>query len=242
MQNQSLNFVASLSIAFTVVTAHADVIPPGFGFSVQSGGSAVSGSAGTYGTTTNVSPTEWFFQGSCSALSGTSMSWAYLVDPDPFITGSLSLTNETSTAKSYVVNFSLDITPPMAASLISGQVSGSLTDSNGSGGALLTSTAGGPVYTALADGLFAQSLMSNASQSVSSVYGTTSFSGGSFGQPTAIAGPAINNTIGIRYAFTLSAGDSVSFSSIFVAVPAPGVLALGCFAGAFARGGRRRMR
>ncbi len=243
MKNQSTTIVASLSIAFLALSAEAGIVAPNFGFSLQSGGSIVSGSAGNFGTATNVSPTEWFFQGSCSSMSGTSMSWAYLVDPDPFITGSLSITNETGAAKSYIVAFSLDIAPPMSASLISGQVSGSLTDGNGSGSALLTSTAGGAVFTALADGLFAQSLMPNASQSVSSAFGTVSFSGGSFGQPTAIAGPAINNTIGIRYAFTLSAGDSVSFSSIFVAnVPAPGVMALGCFAGAFVRGGRRRMR
>ncbi|MSR69686.1 MAG: hypothetical protein EXS17_04995 [Phycisphaerales bacterium] len=243
MKNRSIAAVASLSLAVTAVGAHATLIPPTFGFSLHSAGSTINGSAGDFGSTTNVSPTEWFFQGSCSAMTGTSMNWAYLVDPDPFITGSLSITNESLIERSYIVDFSLGITPPMSGSLVSGQVSGSLTDSNGSGGALLTSTAGGAVYTALADDVFVRSLMSNASHAVSNQYGTTSFSGGSFGQPTAIAGPAINNTIGIRYAFTLSAGDSVSFSSIFVAnVPAPGVMALGFFAGAFTRSGRRRMR
>ncbi len=243
MKNLTTTTFVSLSLACVVVDATAGVIAPNFQFSLQSGGTAVSGSAGDFGSTTNTGPTEWFFHGSCSAMTGTTMSWAYLVDPDPFITGSLSIQNETGIAKSYIIDFVLSISPPMVATLISGQVSGSLTDGNGSGAALLTSTAGGAVYTALADGLFAQALMVNASQSVSTQFGTTSFSGGSFGQPVAIAGPAMNNTIGIRYAFTLSAGDSVSFSSIFVAnVPAPGVVALGCIAGLFAHGGRRRRR
>ncbi len=244
MKNQFAIAVASLAVAFSYSEAHATLVPPSFGFTLQSGGTVVSGNAGDFGSTTNVSPTEWFFYGSCTAMTGTSMSWAYLVDPDPFVTGSLSITNESAFAREYVVDFELATSISMPSTLISGQVSGSLTDSNGSGAALLTSTAGGAVYTALGDGLFVHSLMSNASQSVSSAFGTTSFTGGSFGTPTPLAGPAINNTIGIRYAFTLSAGDSVSFSSIFVAnpVPAPGAIALGILTGVIGRGGRRRVR
>jgi hypothetical protein len=171
------------------------------------------------------------------------MSWSYLVDPDPFITGTFSLTNETAFGKSYVVDFSLPISPAIAQSTVSGQMSGTLTDSNGSGSASMTSTNGGAVYTALADEMFVQSLMSNANQTVSSAFGTTSFSGGSFGQGLPpLTGPAINSTIGIRFSFTLSAGDSVSFSSIFVAnpVPTPGALAMGLLSGFVARRGRRR--
>ena len=170
------------------------------------------------------------------------MSWSYLVDPDPFITGTFSLSNDTLFAKAYVIDFSLPISPAIAQSTVSGQMSGTLTDSNGSGSASMTSTSGGAVYTALADEMFVQSLMSNANQTVSSAFGTTSFSGGSFGQGTPLAGPAINSTIGIRFSFTLSAGDSVSFSSIFVAnsVPTPGALAMGLLSGLVARRGRRR--
>ena len=102
------------------------------------------------------------------------MSWSYLVDPDPFITGTFSLTNDTLLAKSYVVDFSLPISPAIAQSTVSGQMAGTLTDSNGSGSASMTSTSGGAVYTALADEMFVQSLMSNANQTVSSAFGTTS--------------------------------------------------------------------
>lgn len=231
-----------LSIGAAATEAQAGTIPPSFSFRVSTDGLASGGNACDFGSVTQTAATEWFFYGDYSTPTGTTMSWAYLVDPDPFITGTLSLTNETALSQSYVVDFSLAISPAIIQSIISGQIAGTLTDANGSGSASLTSTGGGAIYTALADDLFVHSLMTNASQSVASPFGTTSFSGGSFGQGAPLAGPSINSTIGIRFAFTLSAGDSVSFSSIFVAnpVPTPGVLAMSLLAGAVARRGRRR--
>ena len=232
------------SLGVATIESQAAITPPDFQFRVFESGVASGGEACKFGSANQVSSTEWFFQGIHSdTTSGTSMSWSYLVDPDPFITGTFSLTNDTLLAKAYVIDFSLPISPAIAQSTVSGQMSGTLTDSNGSGSASMTSTSGGAVYTALADGMFVQSLMSNANQTVSSAFGTTSFSGGSFGQGLPpLAGPAINNTIGIRFSFTLSAGDSVSFSSIFVAnpVPTPGALAMGLLSGFVARRGRRR--
>ena len=243
MKNTITIACASLSLAVTTFETQADFTQPGFLFRLFEGGLASGGEACNFGSVTQVAANEWFFQGQHSNTIGTSMSWAYLVDPDPFITGTLSLTNETAFSKEYVVDFSLPISPAIAQSTVSGQMSGTLTDSNGSGSASLTSTNGGAIYTALADDMFVQSLMSNANQIVTSPFGTNSFSGGSFGQGLPpLAGPSINSTIGIRYSFTLSAGDSVSFSSIFVAlpVPAPGVIAMGILAGFTARRGRRR--
>ncbi len=242
MKNTITVACALLSLGSATLESRADFTPPGFLFRVSEDGVASGGEACNYGTANRVSATEWFFQGLYSNTTGTSISWAYLVDPDPFVTGTFSLTNETAFGKSYIVDFSLPISPAIAQSTVSGQMSGTLTDSNGSGSASMTSTSGGAVYIALADDVLVQSLMSNANQTVSSAFGTTSFSGGSFGQGTPLAGPAINSTIGIRFSFTLSAGDSVSFSSIFVAnpVPTPSALAMGLLSGLVARRGRRR--
>jgi len=242
MKNTTIVICALFSVGSATLESRADFTPPGFLFRVFESGVASGGEACNYGTANRVSATEWFFQGIHSNTTGTSMSWSYLVDPDPFITGTFSLSNDTLFAKAYEVDFSLPISPAIAQSTVSGQMSGTLTDSNGSGSASMTSTGGGAVYTARADGELVQSLMSNANQTVSSAFGTTSFSGGSFGQGTPLPGPAINNTIGIHFSFTLSAGDSVSFSSIFVAtpVPTPGVLAMGLLSGFVARRGRRR--
>lgn len=240
---KNLTSLFALSIVLCTFEASATVTHPGFNFRVMSDGVAGTGEACNYGSVTQVAPTEWFYSGSYQGQLGSTISWAYLVDPDPFITGTFSLTNETAISKAFVVDFSLPISPAMSQSIISGQMSGTLTDANGSGFASMTSTSGGPVYSALADDAFVQGLMSNANQTVNSAFGTTSFSGGSFGQGSTLYGPAINSTIGIRFAFTLSAGDSVSFSSIFVAnpVPAPGAIALVGFAGAFVSTRRRRV-
>lgn len=234
--------VASLVGAITS-SAVAGITHPGFCIAVASNGTQTPFlQAGDYGSYTQNSQTEWFYQGFSNTIIPATLSWAYLVDPDPFITGTFTLTNETSETRDYVVDFLLPISPVLNdGSYIAGQVSGTLTDANGSGAASLTSIGGGPVYSALADGLTVNSLMANANQSVTSMYGTQSFSGGSFGYPIgSLAGPAVLESIGIRFAFNLSAGDSVSFSSIFVANPIPAPSALGLFMCVALRGRRRR--
>lgn len=242
MSNKLFVGASFLSLSVCAFDAGAAETHPNFSFSLTSAGTTVGGSAGTLGTVSQFAATEWFFQGTTNALTGTTLSWAYLVDPDPFITGTFSVANETSIARDYIIDFVLPISPSISASTISGQVAGTLTDSNGTGFASLTSTAGGAVYTALADDLFVQSLMPSANHTVTNPFGTISFSGGSFGQPNAIAGPSVNSTIGIRFAFTLSAGDSAAFSSIFVVtpVPAPGALALGLMSVVLGKRRRRR--
>lgn len=230
--------------AVIATTASAGVSHPGFSFSVASGGSQSPNlQAGDYGFCGQNSQTEWFYQGSANPIAPARLSWAYLVDPDPYITGTFTLTNETAETRDYVVDFFLPIAPVLTnGCYMAGQMSGTLTDANGSGVASLTSVAGGPVYSALGDGVTVQSLMPNANQSVTSAFGTQSFSGGSFGYPMgSLVGPAIFDSIAIRFAFNLSAGDSVSFSSVFVANPIPAPGALGLLLGAVCVGrGRRR--
>lgn len=228
----------SIGVAlFTASVSLGAVSVPPFSFSLAADGVAGGGNVADFGTVVQTAPTEWLFQGSYHGNSGTALSWIYLVDPDPFVTGTFTVTNETTTTRDYVLDFVLPISPALTASLLSGQVSGTLTDSEGSGSALLTSISGGFVYSALADDSIVQGLMANALQQVTSVNGTTSFSGGSFGFPVPVSGPSINSSIGIRFAFSLSAGDSASFSSVFVAnpIPAPSVLVVGCLLGVGSR-------
>jgi len=233
-----IGFGASFLIA---VTAMGGVSNPPFFFNLSADGVAGGGNVADYGSVVQVAPTEWLFAGSYHGNAGTTLSWIYLVDPDPFVTGTFTVTNETNASRDYLLDFSLPISPALTESLLSGQMSGTLTDSNGSGAALMSSINGGFVYSALADGFFVQGLMQNASQQVTTASGTTSFSGGSFGFPVPVLGPAINSSIGIRFAFSLSAGDSVSFSSVFVAnpIPAPAALVMGALMGL---GSRKRDR
>jgi len=235
MNQITLAMVAMLS--FVASTARGSVSHPPFLFTVSTDGVAGGGNVANFGTVTQVAPTEWLFQGSYHGAPNTSLSWIYLVDPDPFVTGTFSLTNETTVSRDYVLDFSLDISPAMTESSLAGQIFGTITDANGSGSALMTAINGGFVYSALADELFVQGLMQNASHQVTSVGGSTSFSGGSFGFPVPVSGPAINSSIGIRFAFSLSAGDSVSFSSVFVAnpIPAPAAIVMGGLLGVGSR-------
>ena len=243
---KSLHLIVGAVVASGLTSiASSDIVAPAFHFSLSTvGNTGVTQDAANFGSVIHTNPTEWLYHGSMSQSDMGSLSWAYLVDPDPYITGTVSLTNTTATSQSYVLDFTLNITPALIdGSYIAGQANGTITDANGNGSATVASSGSTPIYSALGDGAFIQGLMSNASQSVSNPFGTASFSGGSFGYPiNTLMGPAINSTIGIRFAFSLTAGDSVSFSSIFIAnpVPAPGALTLMVGAGLAGFGRRRR--
>lgn len=124
--------------------------------------------------------------------------------------------------------------------LISGSITGTVTDLNGNG-ATVAAVNGGSIYTALVD------LFTPVRTLMSAPFG---FSAGNFlsgiGGPQSFAlEPSIqvNSFIGITLQFTLTAGDSASFTSIFtvVPIPAPGaVVALGGLLCPVVLGRRRR--
>ncbi|MFO0895742.1 MAG: hypothetical protein U0574_12400 [Phycisphaerales bacterium] len=116
------------------------------------------------------------------------------------------------------------------SSIMTGSVTGTVTDLNGDGAEVTTVGQVGSIYTALIDGVGVRGLLGpgfsfNAGQFLSSTSGSDSF--------TAEPGPGVNSQIGIRFEFTLTAGDSASFTSIFTvnAVPAPGAIGLLAVAG-----------
>jgi hypothetical protein len=91
-------------------------------------------------------------------------------------------------------------------------------------------------YSALIDGNLVRSLGSSAYSYSGAAFGSSQVGPESFDP---VVGPALNATIGLQFRFTLSAGDSVSFSSLFNVVPAPGAIALLGAAGCI---GSRRLR
>jgi len=172
------------------------------------------------------------------ADAGHQMSWDMLVNPDPFIIANVVYTNISSGTQNVTLEFVLPIGMAMPSTLIGGSVSGSLTDVNGDG-ATFASLGGGSAYQALADGSVAAGMLTgvnvNAGPFGSSLIGPESFGTPIPSQPYG----AINTDMAIRYEFSLTAGDSVSLAGSFVAVPAPGAVALLGIAGLV---GRRRRR
>jgi hypothetical protein len=176
--------------------------------------------------------------------SGFGLSWGLLANPDPFIVGNLVVTNTSNTTQTFFLDVALPINSPLAATLIGGSITGTVTDLNGDGATVSSLPQGGPIYTALTDvdggfnGSVAGTLLAGASASTGAFQSAT-IGPDSFGSPIpSLPYGAVNTNIAIRLAFTLTAGDSASFTSLFVVIPAPGA-AVAMF-GLLGIGSRRR--
>jgi uncharacterized protein (TIGR03382 family) len=132
------------------------------------------------------------------------------------------VTNTSDSVQSY----SILATAPQGAlpgTLITGSVTGTVTDLNGDG-ATVTSVDGGWIYNALLDGVTVRTLLGPGYTFSSGQY--LSNTAGPEGFVLELSGP-VTTDIGIRLDFTLTPGDSASFTSIFtVEIPAPGAAGL----------------
>lgn len=170
--------------------------------------------------------------------TGWSLSWDCTVDPDPFVTANIVVTNNMAVTQTFSLLMVLPIAPAITpATLMDGSIIGTVTDNNGND-ATVAAVSGGSIYTAFIDGGAVQTLMDDPfSASAGGPFLSDNAGPESFAD---LAGPAANATIAIELEFTLSAGDSASFTSIFeVVIPGPAGVALFGLAGAF---GRRRRR
>jgi len=178
--------------------------------------------------------------------NGFSFAWNLLVNPDPFIIGNIVVTNTSNATQEFMLLVTLPINEAIAQTYIGGSITGTVTDLNGDG-ATLAAVNGGSIYTALTDvtgitGNIAGTLLTGTSVSAGSFL-SANVGPASFGDPipNQLYG-AVTTNIAVMLRFTLTAGDSASFTSIFVVepVPAPGAVALLGLAGLAARSRRRR--
>jgi hypothetical protein len=182
--------------------------------------------------------------------SNFKMGWDVKVDPDPFVQSNYTVTNPTGVTQSYTVTITLPIFPAIpGGTKTGGSVQGGVTDNNGNG-ATLAQNGSLPLYMSLIDGANWQPLLPPGPTSVT----VGSFLSGTLGPATfgtpipSLPGPPALTSIGIRLDFTLTAGDSATFSSVFVVepVPEPATMALGSMGFALVVGGacyrRRRSR
>ena len=158
---------------------------------------------------------------------GWKLDWDLTIDYDPFINGSLTLTNFGSTARNFVLNVELPVAAIAAPTLFGGSITATLFDDSQNGVATLTrSTADGAspgIYQSFIDNSPVLNLFGvvplecsggpNCSISLSDSDGLPG--------PTIPNGPGVNQKIRTQLMFNLSAGDRVTFSTNFTVIPMP---------------------
>jgi hypothetical protein len=153
------------------------------------------------------------------ATQGFDLSgWSLTMDSDPFVTNNFAITNTSTSTQTFSLATSIGITPVIPNGLMQGSIGLTLTDNNGNGAALTTS--GPSIYQGLIDGNVARTLWDPA-MTFTTPFGSTS-ADTFFGFPTRENAPeSIDSTIGILISFSLTAGDSASFTSNFDVTPVP---------------------
>lgn len=165
------------------------------------------------------------------------------------VTISKVLTNNTAATQSYQFSESLTITEAVSQVGMIGSVSMIVTDFNRNGATVASDS--GNFYSGWINGTKVQSFMPGPGPTsyslIAAARGQASMNTG-FGSPDPVAlgqGLAVNDTIEVRFNFTLSAGDQVAFTGTFdlvnySTIPAPSAAAIMLLSPIF--GGRNRRR
>ncbi len=171
-----------------------------------------------------------------SVAAGWVLDWNISVDYDPFINGSISLTNFTSSAKNYTIFLDLPVGTFGPTSMYGGSLTATVFDGNGDSAATLgRSTAIGAspgIYQGTIDGATALNLFGGTVACSGSGPNCSASLSDSDGLPGLTnIGPAVNGHIGTILMFNLSAGDRVVFNTNFTveAAPAPVPLPAGAW-------------
>ena len=216
-------FVAALVLAGDAL-ASADFTVD-FG---QDPGSLITWTPSNLGEITNPDGTISYVGSSPFGGGNFDAAWDVTTDADPFVDGVFAITNNTLATQTFIINFSVPITPALTSAVGGASVIGNLTVDGGGG--TLGHVADGPdpdtdpepMFRAFVDGAVLQGLLVFDS-SVSAAFGSTTTGSDFFGLPgltTPIPG-GVSSTIGIQLAFTLTPGDSASFTSRFEVIPEP---------------------
>jgi hypothetical protein len=160
--------------------------------------------------------------------------WDLDLDPDPFVSGSLTLTNISGVTSTYSLSVSQPVAPALpAGSIMSGLSFITLIDADFNNAASILAPAvpvGSAIFNGTIDGITQRQLFT----APYSLLATFPPGGGSAGASFSNELTTIPLTalIGITHNFTLSPGDTVTLNSRFEVVPEPGTFGLAVFAAA----------
>jgi PEP-CTERM motif len=150
--------------------------------------------------------------------------WSGSLNPDPVISHSFNVTNLLAGTQSFTITVST-VTGPIGAptTLTGGSAQGGVTDTNGNGATLSTSGGGNAFYTSLLDGAAFVGLYADPSSASAGAFLSANLSPlEDFGSPIpSFPGPAVANSIGIRFQFVLTSMDRATGSGVFVVEPIP---------------------
>ena len=139
-------------------------------------------------------------------------SWNLMVDPDPFIKGSFTVTNTSSMMQNFDINFALPVTPAFNTGYMTGSLAGSFSDQNANGVTLNINDWDGLIDNVTQMNLYSFGGIFSAGSSVTIAADD---------QRNVFFNGPVNNTIGIHMNFDLSAGDKVTFDTAFEVTPIP---------------------
>lgn len=217
---------ASLAIGLGATTTNAGLLDPGLEIEWWVNGSyaGLLQPSGTYNENTGW----WTYSGFATDLSsGVTLQYNLNGDPDPLISGNLTVENPFLPVVDVTLQVSLPVAPLLPnGSLMQGSAAIGLTTD--SGGGSLSTFGGKPLWQGMIDG----SAVGNSAAlffdpfSLSNASIGSSGSSGNFGAPFLIPGPPVLSDIGIQINFSLTQSDQASITSVFNVIPAPGVIGL----------------
>ena len=170
-------------------------------------------------STANDGSNNFSFEGT-SATGQYAVNWDLTMNPDPFITGLITITNLSSSAQNFTVNLSVPVTPAFIGGVMGGSIDATVYDLGGAAGATLQpqGNIGNAIYFGRIDGV---NVLPMFAQVVTCGGAGCSGNSSESQMPPSIPVAGVNSNIGTRLVFNLSGNDRVTFATHFEVLPVP---------------------
>ncbi|MEO0964234.1 MAG: hypothetical protein AAFY08_03860 [Planctomycetota bacterium] len=173
-------------------------------------------------------PDSWGVEFLPVEYNGVSTPAGAVFNPDPFVAYAIAFTNMTSSTMDFVFEFTINSSETIVNPEIEGAVAVTLLDTGSADGVGITDgsaslglgTESG-LYNAIVDGTVVRSMLTSLV-----VPPNPNVTLDTFANEVSAVDLNLNDQFGIRYAFSLTPGDTVTFNGSFELIPEPGAFAL----------------